>query len=65
MFEVWNRTDGLPAACEPFETIAEAQAFIDAFPKRFAVQGYYLTANRERIDPKDVELEIVPVSEEG
>lgn len=60
-FLVFNETDGIPAFCEPFATLADAEKAVAEFPKRFAAQGYYLTARRERIDPRDVELTIEEV----
>jgi len=60
-FMVWNDTDGVPAAPEPFDTPDEAWGFIDRFRKRYATQGYYLTAQGERISPDDVEFLVVPL----
>jgi len=59
-YMVMNKTDGFFASPETM-TGAEADKFIQDFPKRFKAQGYYLTSNREKIDPLDVELEKVPV----
>lgn len=55
---VFNKTDGFFAHPETFGTKQEAQEFINEFPKRFERQGYYLTADRIRIDPSEVDLEI-------
>ncbi len=60
MYTVMNVTDGVPASPEVF-TEEKADKFIQEFPKRFQGQGYYLTSNKERIDPSDVKLEKVPV----
>ena len=57
-YRVFNRTDGILAAPSQM-TLDEAKAFIRSFPSRFARQGYYLTATRERIRPEDVELGIL------
>lgn len=55
-WELWNDTDGIPASLEPFKTEREALAFAQAFRARFARQGYYLTADQQRIAPEDVAL---------
>lgn len=60
-FMVWNETDCVPAAQEPFDTPEEAQAFVTQFSARYAAQGYYLTAQGQRIAPDDVELLVVPL----
>jgi hypothetical protein len=60
MFLLKNETDGVFASPEEFETEAKAEAFAASFRKRFAAQGYYLTADGTRIAPEDVELVIVP-----
>jgi len=41
-------------------TSDEADKFIKEFPARYKGQGYYLTSNREKIDPLDIKLEKVP-----
>lgn len=63
VYIVMNRTDGFSASPDVM-TSDEADKFIKEFPLRFKAQGYYLTKNRERIDPMDVELEKVPVEGE-
>ena len=60
MFMLRNETDQVFASPEEFETEAKAKAFAARFRKRFAAQGYYLTADRRRIAPDDVELVVVP-----
>lgn len=60
MFMLWNATDGLYASYEEFETEAQAEAFAVRFRRRFVTQGYYLTFDRRRIAPEDVELVVVP-----
>ena len=59
MFMLWNATDGLYASQDEFETEAKAEAFAVRFRKRFVTQGYYLTFDRRRIAPEDVELVVV------
>jgi len=59
VYIVMNRTDGFSASPEVM-TSEEADRFIAEFPKRYKGQGYYLTSNRERIDPLDVKLEKIP-----
>jgi conjugal transfer/entry exclusion protein len=56
MFLLWNKTDQVYASPEEFTTEGEAQAYAREFRKRFVTQGYYKTANGERISPDDVEL---------
>ena len=60
---VYNKTDGIMASQESFNSPEEAEKFIKSFRERFKFQGYYFTSNMERIDPKDVELEIVTEEE--
>ncbi len=57
-FLVYNLTDGIEAHPD-LMMLAEARRFVRDFAGRFAVQGYYLTASRERMSPEDVSLEIV------
>lgn len=64
-FIVMNRTDGFTASGEVFETREEAQEFVDNFPKRYEAQGYYRNNNLEKINPQDVELEIIDVEEDA
>lgn len=61
-YEVWNDTDGIPAAPEAFASRAEAEAFVAAFPSCFVAQGYYLTAHGCRIDPGQIALRIEEVA---
>ena len=42
---------------------SEAQKFIDEFKSRFITQGYYFTANMERIPIDDLEFVIIPEEE--
>lgn len=60
MFMLWNETDQLFASPEEFETEAQVLAFAERFRRRFVTQGYYLTFDRRRIAPEDVELVVVP-----
>jgi len=59
---VFNETDGVYASSEWFDTQVDAEQFIKNFPLRFKGQSYYLTSNRERISPEDVELIIQKIS---
>jgi len=59
-FQVFNHTDGVWASAMAMSK-SEAEQFVQEFPGRFRRQGYYLTAARERIPPRDVELEVFPV----
>ena len=61
MFLLWNGTDQVYASPEEFKTEGEAHAYARKFRKRFATQGYYKTANGERISPADVELVVEPI----
>lgn len=58
-YGLFNATDGVYASPDSFKTRREARAFARAFRKRFERQGYYLTAERERIPVEAVELEII------
>ena len=62
-FMVFNLTDGVPAAPERM-TLQAAQQFVLRFPQRYALQGYYLTASRERVPADRVELGIIDVGTE-
>lgn len=55
---VMNDTDGIIASPDIFSSKKEAQTYIDNFSKRYDNQGYYLTSNRKRINPKSVRLRI-------
>jgi len=57
---VYNKTDGVLAHSDAM-TLDEATAFVQAFAHRYARQGYYLTAQRERIRPEDAALTIIRV----
>lgn len=57
-YDVFNATDGI-AATGDLLTLAEAAEFVRAFPRRFEPQGYYVTSDRHRIAPEDIELHIV------
>lgn len=59
MFMLWNDTDHLFASPDTFETEAQAEAFAERFRRRFVIQGYYLTSDRRRIAPDDVELTVI------
>ena len=63
MVSLWNDTDQVFAAPNDFETEDQALAYAEAFRRRFAAQGYYLTADGHRIAPEDVELIVVPAAE--
>jgi hypothetical protein len=58
---VMNNTDGITASMDSFKTVAQAKKFIADFPKRYEAQGYYRNNKWEKMDPKDVELEVVQI----
>jgi hypothetical protein len=58
-YHVFNATDGVYVTHTPLLQKA-AMVFIEEFPKRFEHQGYYKTRSGDRIDPKDVMLELHP-----
>lgn len=58
---VMNNTDGITATQETFKTEKDAKKFITDFPKRYEAQGYYRNNKWEKMDPKDVELEIIQI----
>lgn len=60
---VVNLTDGIEASGPMTKTNAEN--FISQFPLRFKEQGYYVTANGERIKPEEVKLIISSANPEG
>ena len=61
VFEVWNDTDGIPAAPEAFSSFDEAYDFGVEFRRRFRSQGFYKTAAGQRINPEAIELRIEEV----
>jgi hypothetical protein len=60
MFILVNNTDNVLASPDEFPTLGEALEYAEAFRQRYAEQGYYLTADGFRIDPKHIELEVLP-----
>jgi len=64
LFIVFNKTDGFTASGHKY-TSEEADQFIKDFPLRYKAQGYYRTSNMEKIDPKDVILEKIPLNPTG
>ena len=55
-YRVFNATDGVYASPDVFDT-AGAEEFCSQFRRKFKmIQGYYKTADGERIDPADVKL---------
>ena len=61
-FLVFNYTDGIPAAREPFNTREEAEAFIREFPDNFRKRSgreTYKTSRLEHISPEDVDMQVV------
>lgn len=60
-FALYNATDAVYAAPQAFDTEREAWAYAQAFRGRFKQQGYYKTAEGWRIDPDEIELEVIPV----
>jgi len=46
--------DGIPIREKPFRSEDEAKQAIQAFAKRFAVQGYYRDANGEAIPVAEI-----------
>lgn len=60
---VFNKTDGITASPDTFSSIKKAEQFVKSFRERFNFQGYYFTSKMQRIDPKDVILEIVTEKE--
>ena len=59
-YTVFNKTDGFYASPD-IMTKKQADKFVKDFPFRYTKQGYYRTNKWEKIDPKDVILEIRPV----
>jgi len=62
-YVVFNQTDGIMASPGSFDSKEKAEEFIKGFRERFKFQGYYFTSKMERIDPEDVELEILTEEE--
>lgn len=57
---IFNSTDSVYFDPRTFATKEEAAAAAEDHRAAYATQGYYLTADGFRIDPADIEIEIVP-----
>ena len=57
-YSIFNRTDGIFASIEEFDSREETEEEIKRFRERFSIQGYYKTSSGLRISPEEVELEI-------
>lgn len=57
---IYNSTDAVYFDPRTFATKETAAAATEDHRAAYATQGYYLTADGFRIDPADIELEIVP-----
>ena len=62
-FLVFNDTDGILVHPGPV-TRCSAVRLIRQFRGRFREQGFYLTARRERVNPEEVQLSVVPADSE-
>ena len=60
MFQIFNYTDGIYASPENFTSKKAAKKFIQEYRERFKTQGYYRDNQWNKIDPKDIDLEIIP-----
>ncbi len=58
---IFNRTDNVYASPDLFDDVEQAEKFAESFRRRYDRQGYYKTASGARIDPDEIELELVPV----
>ena len=56
---VFNATDQIYASPKKFKDDQAAQKFIDELRATFKKQGFYLTANGDKIKPEELELTIV------
>ena len=59
-YHVFNYTDNIYASAEIILTKKEAKEFIRKFRKRYSKQGYYRNNRLEKINPKHIDLEIIP-----
>ena len=58
--KVFNRTDGVFASPDEFQDLGAAEKFMRVYREKFRrLQGYYLTSSGLRIDPDDIELEVM------
>lgn len=62
-FMVFNATDRVFVTADLL-TLQQAQEIVYLFPKRYAAQGYYLTASGERVPPNLIELQIIDMVSE-
>jgi hypothetical protein len=62
LFYILNETDGILCNPEPM-TREECDQFMIEFRKRFARQGYYLTADGQRIGVSEVIFKRIPEAE--
>lgn len=60
-FLVFNHTDGILVHPAPV-TRSSAERLVRQFRGRFRELGFFLTAQRERIDPEEVRLSVTPAS---
>jgi hypothetical protein len=57
---IFNSTDSVYFDPRTFGTKEDAAAAAEDHRAAYATQGYYLTADGFRIDPAEIEIEIVP-----
>jgi len=64
-YVIFNRTDGIPAGYQEWDTRVEAEKCIERMREGFRkAQGYYRTSRMEKIAPEDIQYEIVELNEE-
>ena len=59
-YQIFNYTDNVYATAETIYTLKKAKKFMREFRKRYKKQGYYRNNRWEKINPKDIDLEIIP-----
>ena len=59
-YQIFNYTDNIYASAETIYTLKKAKIFIREFRNRYKKQGYYRNNRLEKINPKHIDLEIIP-----
>lgn len=60
-----NRTDGIPAGWNEWDTKEQAEECITKMRQRFKdTQGYYRDSHGNKLNPDDVRYEVIEIEEE-
>ena len=59
-YQIFNYTDNIYASAETIYSLQKAKILIREFRNRYKKQGYYRNNRLEKINPKHIDLEIIP-----